>query len=303
MFVRKFIAGGVVIIAALAVFVDAQERQVDRSEAQWRALATETFQHEFGESVPRPAIYNDSKYADCRGRRHITSVAYLRVSDVRSDVLILQFHTDGTLKRSARKRALTPSGRFRVLTFLLQYVQTLGTDGERMWIAAQQRINEQHKTFARSQGYAAPLVVFDNTNVPVNPSEIDPHNLEALQRHAERKGLKVHEFDIYVTIDLNPQTSAGGFARSEVRSVYVGNYGRWTSPLNERWWQAVAATAYHHETGHLWGWDHDWTPSCAQKPPFSSHEPFITDPFLFGWVDLDDDRIPEIDDSAPYGRQ
>jgi hypothetical protein len=299
---RNSIAGGIWIIAVLGAFADAQEARVDRSEAQWRALATETFQREFGESVPYPAVHNNSKYADCRGRRHFTSVAYLRVSDLRSDLLILEFNTDGTLNRRLRRRALTPSGRFRVLTFVMSYPETLGPDGERSWRAAQDSINTDHKALAEKHGYPAPLIAFENTNLVVNPAEIDPVKLQDLQKHAEAKGLKAHEFDIYVTLDLNPRNVAGGYARYDLRSVYVGNYGRWTSPLNERWWRAVAATAYHHETGHLWGWEHSWVPACPQPPDVPPHQPFITDPALFGWIDLDGDKIPEINDPNPYGR-
>lgn len=291
MLIRICIAGALSITAM----------QVDPSETKWRSLASTSYQQAFGEAVPHPAIYDNPAFADCRVQRHITSVTYLRVSDVRSDVLILQLTTDGHVKRQARKRALTPSGRFRVLAFLINYPQILGPDGERLWRAAQDDMNNDHKRFAREKGYAGPLIVFENTNLLVNPWEIDPLKLEALQKHAEQKGVKVHEYDIFMTIDLNPKNPAGGLARSEVRSVYVGNYGHWTSPLNETWWKYVAATAYHHETGHLWGWDHDWTPSCgAKRPPY---QPFITDPALFGWLDLDGDNIPEINDPTPYGRR
>ena len=32
------------------------------------------------------------------------------------------------------------------------------------------------------------------------------------------------------------------------------------------------------------------------------YEPFIIPPVLFGWEDLDGDRVPEISSKTPYGR-
>jgi hypothetical protein len=106
-----------------------------------------------------------------------------------------------------------------------------------------------------------------------------------------------------MAIDINPKDFSGGLSRTRERSIYVGDYGHWTAPLDARLWMIVARTAYHHEMAHHWGWPgtHDWTPTCGGvKPEFA---PFIVPPVLFGWEDLQRSHMPEILSPTPYGNR
>jgi hypothetical protein len=73
-----------------------------------------------------------------------------------------------------------------------------------------------------------------------------------------------------------------------------------TRTLDQKDWQSIARTAYHHEMAHLWGWEHEWSVACTRAADRS--RPFLADPVLFGWEDVDGDGVPEILDATPYGR-
>ena len=81
----------------------------------------------------------------------------------------------------------------------------------------------------------------------------------------------------------------------------MGNYSRWSRPLTTAEWVNVANAVYHHEVAHHWGWpgSHDWAPSCGRQP---ANRLSIVPAILFGWEDVDGDRVPEILDATPYGR-
>jgi len=101
-----------------------------------------------------------------------------------------------------------------------------------------------------------------------------------------------------MSLDLDAANPAGGFASYGGDFAYLGYYFlRSDKKVNLELTQlnGLARALYHHEVGHIWGWEHDWT-GCAQSPPF------ITAPALFGWTDTDYDGVPEILDSTPYGR-
>jgi hypothetical protein len=164
---------------------------------------------------------------------------------------------------------------------------------------AQERTNREHAQFAAAQGMDAPIVVFDNTNVILPRSEVrEPRSLRDVQVALRRRGTDLDQFDVLMIIDLNPRAPEGGRGFPEQRALYVGNTGHWTTLLTELEWGWIAATAYHHELGHVWGWDHDWS-ACESRGAFSS---FITAPALFGWTDTDGDGVIEINDPTPYGR-
>lgn len=257
-------------------------------------LVNAAYRAEFGRSFGTPAVHIDQRAVQCRVEAGATSTAYRRVSDDWSDLLVLRLNLAGELVRKSNPRVLTPAGRFRVITFVMDY-PTLGPDFDRWWPAAQARINGDHLAFAKSRGYPAPLVQFDNINFRV-PISIDSNRLEDQKRAAEQAGIRVGDYQVFVTLDLNPGKVSGGQANLLTRrSVYFGV--RAATPLTEKQWHSVAASIYHHEIAHLWGWEHDWAQDCTR----TQYVPFITNPVLFGWEDLDGDGIPEISDTSPYG--
>jgi hypothetical protein len=198
---------------------------------------------------------------------------------------------------------LAPAGTIQVLVILVRYPQTVAADALTLWEAAQKEINEDHAAFAKSRGYNAPIVVFDNTNLMIDPAHVgNPRTATAVRAAAELQGVSTANYQIVIAIDINPQDSAGGFADLAQRSVYVGNYWPWKTLLGAPQWKMIAKTAYHHEIAHHWGWPatHDWSASCGANK--REYEPFITPPMLFGWEDLDGDHVPEILSKTPYGR-
>ena len=257
------------------------------------------FETAFGETIPAPAVYEEPIVGRCLPERTTTSTAYLKVSDIESDVFVLRLTEDGRILRTSKRRVLTPSGRIRVLTFLIRYEETFSTDAEQLWQTAQVSINRDHELFAKTMGFSTPFVTFVNSTVVLDRMAVDPTRLDDLKRAAASMGIVVADYQIYIAIDMDPRQSRGGRATYPTRSIYVGNYGAWNKPLTAAQWMLVARTAYHHEVVHLWGWDHDWTAVCQSGRPF---EPFITDPMLLGWRDSDGDGIVEILDPTPYGR-
>jgi len=262
----------------------------------------DAYQREFAERVPIPAIFNDERSVDCAGTGHMMTTAYMNGPRNRSTLLQMYLPRDGTqVEKKAVSSVIRPAGTFKTLVVIVGYGVTVSAEGIKLFERAQKQINEDHAAFARSRGYAAPLIVFDNTNVVVAPDEIsDPQKPADVRAAAARKGVSLAGYQFIIVIDPNPVRFAGGLAIPPNGNVYVGNFGHWTMVLGQAEWTAIARTAYHHEVAHHWGWIHDWSPTCgATKLGF---EPFPAAPALFGWEDVDGDRVPEILDETPYGR-
>jgi hypothetical protein len=262
----------------------------------------DAYQREFAETVPIPAIFKDQRSVDCAGTGHVTTTAYINGLGNRSTLLQMYLSHDGTqVEKKAVSSVITPAGTFKTLVVIVRYGVTVSAQGIKQFERAQEQINEDHAAFARSRGYAAPLIVFDNTNVVVEPDEIsDPHKPADVRAAAARKGVSLAGYQFIIVIDPNPIRFAGGLATPPNGDVYVGNFGEWTMVLGQTEWTAIARTAYHHEVAHHWGWIHDWSPTCGETT--LGFEPFLAAPALFGWEDVDGDGVPEILDDTPYGR-
>ena len=267
-------------------------------------LVRDWYRREFAVAVPRPAIFNDPRAVDCRGDGHLTTTAYLRTDARTADLLVLYLTRDGlNLIRKSRRTVLLPVGRFRVLSIIVQHPQTTGSDPLSMWRAAQDEVNRQHVEYARGHGYTAPLVAFMNTDVLIEPNQLDAlANPEAMAGMLRTQGVTPSVYDIVLTINIDPMRSEGGrTAFGDQRSIYVGNYSQWTAELGAKDWSAIARTAYQQLMAYFWGWQTDWTPTCGGTR--LGHEPFITSPRLLGWEDIDGDGVPEVLDDTPYGRR
>ena len=266
--------------------------------AELDAAVRRTYERELGEVIPRPAIYNDPRSVNCLGEGHLTTTAYLG----RDRLLYMYLSRDGATVtfKSDGHATLPPAGTIRVLTVFADHAETT-QDRLPLWEAAQAEINREHADFARSRGYESPIVVFENTNIVVEAPQIrEPRSENDVISAAESHGISAQEFDIVVSINIDPGELEGGFASG--RFVYVGNYWPWKEPLTARQMYDIALTAYHHEVGHIWGWTgtHDWSASCGGTE--LGFKPFIVPPILFGWEDVDGDGVPEILDTTPYGR-
>ncbi|HEX6251493.1 MAG TPA: hypothetical protein VFZ56_08680 [Gemmatimonadaceae bacterium] len=275
------------------------------------AAVSTSYQREFQESVPRPAIFDQDPRAGCTGAGHLMTTAYLPTGNPGERRLLeMYLSRDGTSLVTAREGGLKhsrvlriiPAGTFNVLTVLVTYPETTDDASLALLSQAQAGINAQHELFATSRGYASPIVVFSFANVLLPPGEIsDPRALSSVRAALADNGLSTVGYDFVVVLNPDPDRPEGGFAAFGTAApyfVYMGNYGLWKSPLSAAAFVNVAAAAYHHEIGHHWGWRHDWT-ECGDPTTWA---PFITAPILFGWEDTDGDRTPEILDTTPYGR-
>jgi hypothetical protein len=269
--------------------------------ASIEAAVKAAYQREFGRTIEHPAIYNNPLAVDCRGEGHLTTTAYLKAGTT-TTVLSMYMSREGgrVIQKTESPVRLAPAGTIRVLAVILRYPQTVGADALRVWEAAQKEINEDHAAFAKSRGYDAPIVVFDNTNIIIDPTRVgNPRRPGAVRAAAKLHGISVAQYQIVMAIDINPQDSVGSYALPEERSVYVGNYSSWKTVLGAPQWKMIARTAYHHEVAHHWGWPstHDWAGSCGGSK--QDYAPFIAPPILFGWEDLNGDHVPDILSKAP----
>ena len=260
------------------------------------------YQREFGQTIVHPAIYNNPQAVNCTDAGHLTTTAYVRTGTTTTLFSMYMSRDGATVTRKTRRSVvLAPAGTIRILVVLIRYPETISADALALWEDAQKQINDEHAIFAKSRGYDAPIVVFDNTNILIDRVQIeDPHNQASVRAAAERRGFSPANYQIVMAIDMNPQEGAGGF--SSEQSVYVGNYSYWKTPLDAAQWKMIAGTAYHHELAHHWGWPgtHDWAGSCGHQQV--EYAPFIAPPILFGWEDLDGDGAPDILTEAPGGR-
>ena len=289
-------------VIALLIWSSPVTGQAPSPPAPVAAAVKAAYQREFGQTIEHPAIYNNPLALDCLGNGHLTTTAYVRTGTT-TTLRSMYMSRDGTTvtQKTQNPVRLVPAGTIRILVVLIRYPETFAANALALWENAQKEINEDHAAFAKSRGYRAPIVVFDNTNILIDRDQIeDPHNPAAVRTAAERRGISTANYPIVMAIDINPREGAGGL--SSYQSVYVGNYSRWKTPLDAQLWQRVASTAYHHEVAHHWGWPgtHDWAGSCGGAKP--EYAPFIVPPILFGWEDTDGDAVPEILSRTPYGR-
>ena len=263
----------------------------------------------FNEPVFRPAIVNDPSYVNCLGQGHLTSTLFLRdpAQSGVSRLRVLYASRDGTqVERQFDAAYLTPAGVFRVLVAVLTWPETVIDADRGLWEAAQASINADHAAFAAARGFS-PIVRFDSTNVFLPGQEVtNPRNRQNVIDALSARGIAVSGYDILMSVHIEPSVSAGGvaFPNAGLKPAFlaIGNFSTFEAPLTADEYRSIASAAYHHEVAHHWGWPgtHDWTSSCGGFVP--PYRPLITEPKLFGWEDLDGDRVPEILDSTPYGR-
>lgn len=292
---------------------------------------TESYDREFGIGIPEPAtgvnpfwmifseecttdfMYNEDLGVEVgtlrEGVSHWTTTAYLPADDPEQrNLYVMYLNTRGTeLKATYEGRTKThrlikaiPAGNISVLTVVVTHSDTTDDNTLPYLQAAQSVINQQHSDYATTRGWA-PIVEFSFTNQTVNSAGFhitrDTPFADVMDL-LERKRISVDGYDFLVLINADPSMSEGGLGRINAARpfyIYIGNFGNWTSALTQQDLTSIAGAAYHHEVGHYWGWDHDWSP-C------SNESDFITNPALFGWTDTDGDNIPEIIDPTPYGR-
>ena len=199
---------------------------------------------------------------------------------------------------------LRPAGVLRVAVLIVDHGNTnIAALASTEWPAAQDGVNARHAQLATRLRLPTPIVRFVNTNFIVPAADIgDASDRVSVANYLAGRGISVDGFDVFVSLDLDATTLAGGFAVLP-NWVYMGCYfsscGAATKDFDAAEIQSLAAAVYDHEIGHLWGWEHEWT-TCP-FPLGGICDGFITAPQLFGWTDVDGDGVPEVLDATPYG--
>ena len=272
----------------------------DPAATPLQAAIAQRFREEFGETVPRPAVYAPTVDANRACDWHVTSTAWVKPSGSTATLLTLYTSPDGrTVEKKESATYLRPVGNFRVVVALVRHPQTVGDGGLALWEAAQRQMNTDHESFASAKGYATPIVTFTNTNVVFEPDALRGarSRTETVAAVAAR-GYSPSSYDVLVSVNIDPATPEGGFALPGQGFIYIGNFLN-QAPLSANAFASIARAVYGHEFAHLWGWPgtHDWATCHTDVFPNS----FWVPPMLLGWEDVDGDGVPEIRDPDPYG--
>ena len=259
----------------------------------------DAYQQEFAIDIPNPAVVR-SEWAPERDLHEWLSTAYLDSKQYR-----LFWWPDGSVTSGSVTIHQLPKGDIRVIVVAVDHGNTnIAEVLDNLWPTAQNEIDARHASLAEARGYVEPLIRFTHTNVLALRSEIgDPRDRNSVIEFLAGKGYSEQDFDIVVSMDLDADNVAGGF--TFLRDfVYMGCFfctegGFYSFSASDL--TGLANAIYHHEVGHIWGWDHDWT-FCTPNFNFDLCQGFMTAPTLWGWEDTDGDGIPEILDSTPYGR-
>lgn len=210
--------------------------------------------------------------------------------------------TDGRFSSSVLP-AKRPLGEFRTLTVWVDYgslniQQAMAT----FWPQSVARVNARHATFAQSLGYAAPLVRFVNQSMVIARNSIAATRVdrEVLFQYLKDHGIRTGDYDVVTALDLDPAHGEGGYSGYGSDFIHMGWYFGPSRPIDQGSSDCIASSVYHHEMGHIWGWEHLWT-ADETNALTANCDAFLTDPALFGWTDTDGDRVPEIADPTPYG--
>lgn len=271
---------------------------VDDPLAISRAIVT-AYSQLFGLDVPKPPIVFSGRAGVFSRAQSYTSAAY-----VGNTIHRVYLFPDGTVT-GAQAPVQRPAGAFRVVVVAVDYGNTnIAAVLNNAWPSAQAAINAQHARHAQTIGQSSPIVTFQNTNILATPQDVpNAANRADLFAFLATRGLLVgQDFDIAVSLALDASSPAGGLATG-TDMVFMGCFfcsASASQTLSTDDLAALARAIYHHEIGHIWGWEHEWT-GCG-----SGIEPncgaFITAASLFGWTDSDGDSVPEIIDGTPYGR-
>jgi uncharacterized protein (TIGR03437 family) len=252
---------------------------------------TTAYQAHFGQHVPDPAYsYNAPGAA---WPRFWTSTAYIG-----SQLYRLYLLEDGTILFRNFQPAHRPYGTIRVAVVAIDYGNTnIGSVLQNLWMAAQNSVNAAYAQVSPPPGWPQPLVQFTNTNILAQSSQVsNPSDQNSIISFLTSKGYSASDFDVYVSLSLDPSHPAGGFESGNF--IFMGYYFGAANyvTLDAGTLLDLAGSVYDHEMGHVFGWEHEWTPNY----PAASPNP-ITDPILYGWRDTDGDGTPEIIDPTPYG--
>ena len=186
-----------------------------------------------------------------------------------------------------------PEGVKQVLSIIIVYEEINPlSDFAMLWEKEQGRINQELIDFSKNQGYDKPVVEFINTNLYYDGELPDLEGsislLDTINSITLSHNININAFDHVLYIDLNLEKRMGGWADYKTGIARMGWFYN-TNEINQQTVSGLANACYHHEIGHLWGWEHEWSDVNDQTN-------FITVPSLFGWEDLNGNGNPDIID-------
>jgi len=243
------------------------------------------YKREFNLNITHPAFVYPSQ------NKRYTSTAYYE-----NELYRIYVNDEGKTS-SQISTPFLPKGDITVLTIFVNYANlNLEDIKDTLWPEAQASINRDHEEWADQLGLEAPIVKFENINLLIDEGRITEPSTSNLRAVASENKYSSNDYDIIAFIDLNQNEPSGGFAVRKNNWVKMG----WFYNIDEdkvltaEKLRGIAYGVYHHEIGHLFGWDHEW--SDAKEGDL-----FITHPKLFGWEDINNNGIIEIFDDSPYG--
>lgn len=253
--------------------------------AEIEEFIIQAYKEEFNLNLSNPAFVYSSDFD------RYTSTAYYKQSLYRIYVL------DNGNVLSQKTEPIIPLGDISVLSIIVDYPNLrFGELKDNLWKDAQASINDDHKQWASKLNLSDPLLQFSNSNLLIEPGRITDPSISVLRTVANENGYNANDFDIIAFIDLDLNSPSGGFAVRKFNWVKMGWFYSedQEGELTYEQLRGIAYGVYHHEIGHLFGWEHEWSDAKEE-------DLFITAPDLFGWTDIDNDGIIEILDSEPYG--
>lgn len=249
------------------------------------AFIIQAYEKKFGLELQNPAYSYSSDF------NRYTSTAYYNQNLYRLYIL------DNGKVLAQQTKPLMPRGNTRVLCIVVDYPNLeFSKLKDNLWTEAQESINNDHLLWANRLNLDQPLLQFSNNTLLIEPGIILNPSKSVLDSVASANGRNPLSYDVIAFVDLNQNEPSGGFAVLKANWIKIGWFYREDQgkELTSEKLRGIAYAIYHHEIGHLFGWEHEWSDA-------SESDLFITDPKLFGWEDLDNDGEIEILDSTPYG--
>lgn len=311
---------GILIVVSTTLFdassLEANEPKPDLSELT--DLFVRIYHDLYGVDMTSPAIYETGE--SWLGHKW-TSTAY-----VGQKLYRIYLDDDGSYRSLVSDRQnfgefhFAPKGTLKVFVIVTDDGCTNIADlFDTLWAEMLQTINDIHVQHALSIGWPDPILQFENTSwlvdsadFPIDYSEQDPYWAWQVRNWMVAQGYDPLQYDLVALARFEepvPGIGGGGtYLHPDFPFMYLDN--QFYSPGEvvdlsviepETGLPRLYRTADYlsnHEGSHLFLWEHDWSREYYYEHP----QPALrVAPELFGWTDCDNDGVPEILDSTPYG--
>jgi hypothetical protein len=270
------------------------------------------YQERFGLKLTHPALarHVEADPAACRW----VSAAYIENT-------LYEIHLFDDLRVVARARPVNrpasggeqpvtrPAGRYKMLVVFVNRGQAPLSEPEAL-LALQAARDEMEDTLARGAarfGSTTPILMVDvfgayaRAEPATGPEILSPAAIASLTRKDPAA------YHLIAQVELDP---AKGVAARTLRG-FDGRKGSgvniWMrAPDKDHLATVLSRVLLDHQLNRAFGWDPAWPRGdggFTDNNPVADSPPSALPSLLYGWADLDGDRIPEILDMTPYGRE